>query len=75
MLASVNWSQVSLIVVVVLIVGIIALSRILMEKAIIDVSNLNSSQLFVGPVSAIAIDLQVGAMSYIKVFSKKVISI
>lgn len=75
MLASVNWSQVFLIVVVVLIIGIIALSRILMEKAITDGSNLKSSQLFVGPVSAIAIDLQVGIMSYIKVFSKKVISI
>lgn len=75
MMDSVNWSQATLIFVVVLAVGVVPLSRILMEKTVTDVSNINRTQLFVGPFSAIAIDLQAGTLFYVRVFSKMVISI
>lgn len=75
MMESVNWLQAILIVAAVMIIGIVPLSRIWMERTIAGVSHIERSQLFVGPVSAIAIDRQAGIISYTKVFSKKVIPI
>ncbi len=75
MMDSVNWSQAILIFVTVMVIGIIPLSRIFMEKTVRDVTNMKSSQLFVGPASAITIDYQTDTISYVRVFSKMVFSV